>query len=187
MTLDTRPAFDTATVKAQFPLLQHEIDGAPLHYLDSANTSQKPAAVIEAMTRFTETSYAPINRSAYRLAAEATDAYEAARAKVARFINARAADEVVFTKNATEAVNLVAYALSAPGRSPSLQVRDGDEVLITEMEHHANLVPWQQLCERTGATLRWLDVTPEGLRLIELAPDVTEDEVRAKTEPLVLS
>ena len=99
-----------AAVKAQFPLLRRTIDGAPLHYLDSANTSQKPQCVIDAMTHFTETSYAPINRSAYRLAAEATDAYEGARAKVARFVNARHPDEIVFTKNATEALNLVAQS-----------------------------------------------------------------------------
>ena len=104
----TTDTLDVAAVKAQFPILARTIDGAPIHYLDSANTSQKPRAVIDAMTTFTETSYAPINRSAYRLAAEATDAYEQARARVAGFVNAAHPDEIVFTKNATEALNVVA-------------------------------------------------------------------------------
>ena len=130
----------------------------PLIYLDSGATSQKPVQVLDAVRSAYEQHNAAAHRGTHLLGEEATDLYEGARAKVAAFLGARP-DEVVFTKNATEAVNLVAYALSAPGQ---LQVRAGDEVLITEMEHHANLVPWQQLCERTGATLRWLDVTPEG-------------------------
>ena len=149
-------AFDVATIKAQFPLLQRTIDGRPIHYLDSANTSQKPAAVIDAMTRFTETSYAPINRSAYRLAAEATDAYEAARAKVARFINARDADEVVFTKNATEALNVVIQSWGGAHLHP------GDVVVLTELEHHANIVPWHILAQRTGIELRWIPIDHSG-------------------------
>ena len=149
-------AFDVATIKAQFPLLQRTIDGRPIHYLDSANTSQKPVAVIDAMTRFTETSYAPINRSAYRLAAEATDAYEAARAKVARFINARDADEVVFTKNATEALNVVIQSWGGAHLHP------GDVVVLTEIEHHANIVPWHILAQRTGIELRWIPIDHSG-------------------------
>ena len=149
-------AFDVATIKAQFPLLRRTIDGRPIHYLDSANTSQKPAAVIEAMTRFTETSYAPINRSAYRLAAEATEAFEAARAKVARFINARAADEVVFTKNATEALNVVIQSWGGAHLHP------GDVVVLTELEHHANIVPWHILAQRTGIELRWIPIDHSG-------------------------
>jgi cysteine desulfurase/selenocysteine lyase len=154
---------DTAAVKAQFPLLQRRIDGAPLHYLDSANTSQKPRCVIDAMTSFTETSYAPINRSAYRLAAEATDAYEAARAKVARFVNARHADEVVFTKNATEALNVVAQSW---GRA---NLAAGDVVVLTHLEHHANIVPWHMLAAERGIELRWIPLTADGrLDLTEL-------------------
>src|SRR5918993_6136727 len=166
MTVDvTTPAgtLDTAAVKAQFPLLQRRIDGAPLHYLDSANTSQKPRCVIDAMTRFTETTYAPINRSAYRLAAEATDAYEGARAKVARFVNAGAADEIVFTKNATEALKLVAPAW---GRA---NLQAGDVVVLTHMEHHANVVPWHQLHDELGIEVRWIPVRSDGhLDLTEL-------------------
>ena len=157
MTVDvSTTALDTAAVKAQFPLLRRQIDGAPLHYLDSANTSQKPQCVIDAMSRFTETSYAPINRSAYRLAAEATDAYEAARTKVARFVNARQADEIVFTKNATEALNLVAQAW---GRA---NLTDGDVVVLTHMEHHANVVPWHMLVAERGIELRWIPLTDDG-------------------------
>ena len=147
---------DVASVKAQFPLLRRRIDGKPIHYLDSANTSQKPAVVIDAMTRFTETSYAPINRSAYRLAAEATDAFEAARANVARFINAPSADEVVFTKNATEALNLVIQSWGGA------HLRPGDVVVLTELEHHANIVPWHILAQRTGIELRWIPLDAHG-------------------------
>jgi len=157
------PALDTAAVKAQFPLLRRQIDGAPLHYLDSANTSQKPQQVIDAMTHFNETSYAPINRSAYRLAAEATDAYEAARAKVARFVNAAHPDEIVFTKNATEALNLVAQSWGRAHLAP------GDVVVLTHMEHHANIVPWHMLAAERGIELRWIPLTPDGrLDLAEL-------------------
>ena len=148
---------DISAVKAQFPLLQREINGQPLVYLDSANTSQKPRSVIDAMTRFMETSYAPINRSAYLLAAEATDAYEGARKSVQRFINAPRADELIFTKNATEALNLVAYSW---GRA---NLRRGDVVVLTQMEHHANIVPWHMLAAERGIELRWVPLTIDGL------------------------
>ena len=148
---------DTAAVKAQFPLLQREINGQPLVYLDSANTSQKPRSVIDSMTRFMETSYAPINRSAYLLAAEATDAYEGARKAVQRFINAPLADELIFTKNATEALNLVAYSW---GRA---NLQRGDVVVLTQMEHHANIVPWHMLAAERGIELRWVPLTIDGL------------------------
>ena len=147
---------DATALKQRFPLLLKEIDDAPIHYLDSANTSQKPREVIEAMTAFTETSYAPINRSAYRLAADATDAYEGARAKVAGFVNARHADEIVFTKNATEALNLVAQSWGGA------HLTAGDVVVVTEMEHHANVVPWHIMAARQGIELRWLPITPDG-------------------------
>ena len=148
---------DISAVKAQFPLLQREINGRPLVYLDSANTSQKPRSVIDAMTRFMETSYAPINRSAYLLAAEATDAYEGARKSVQRFINAPRADELIFTKNATEALNLVAYSW---GRA---NLQRGDVVVLTQMEHHANIVPWHMLAAERGIELRWVPLTIDGL------------------------
>ncbi|MGB8858703.1 MAG: SufS family cysteine desulfurase [Ilumatobacteraceae bacterium] len=149
-------ALDVATIKQQFPLLQREINGAPLVYLDSANTSQKPQVVIDAMSRFMEQSYAPINRSAYSLAAEATDFYEGARTKVQHFINARRAHEVVFTKNATESLNLLAYAW---GRA---NLRAGDVVVLTHMEHHANIVPWHMLAAEKGIVLRWVPLTTDG-------------------------
>ena len=147
---------DIAAIKRQFPLLQRELNGAPLVYLDSANTSQKPQVVIDAMTTFMEHSYAPINRSAYQLAAEATDAFEGARSKVRRFINARRDHEVVFTKNATESLNLVAYSW---GRA---NLGEGDVVVLTQMEHHANIVPWHMLVAERGIQLRWIPLTSDG-------------------------
>ena len=150
-------SLDTASIKAQFPLLQREINGQPLVYLDSANTSQKPRSVIDSMTKFMETSYAPINRSAYQLAAEATEAYEGARKAVQRFINAPRADELIFTKNATEGLNLVAYSW---GRA---NLKRGDVVLLTQMELHANIVPWHMLAAERGIELRWVPLTIDGL------------------------
>ena len=150
-------SLDTAAIKAQFPLLQREINGLPLVYLDSANTSQKPRSVMDSMTKFMETSYAPINRSAYQLAAEATDAYEDARKAVQRFINAPRADELIFTKNATEGLNLVAYSW---GRA---NLKRGDVVVLTQMEHHANIVPWHMLAAERGIELRWVPLTIDGL------------------------
>ena len=158
----TSAHLDVEAIRADFPALARTVrNGKPLIYLDSGATSQKPVQVLDAVRSAYEQHNAAAHRGTHLLGEEATDLYEGARATVAAFLAARP-DEVVFTKNATEAVNLVAFALSAPGRNPDLQVQAGDEVLITEMEHHANLVPWQQLCERTGATLRWLDVTREG-------------------------
>jgi cysteine desulfurase/selenocysteine lyase len=154
--MTTTHTLDVAAIKQQFPLLQREINGAPLVYLDSANTSQKPQVVIDAMSTFMEHSYAPINRSAYGLAAEATDAFEGARTKVQRFINARRAHEVLFTKNATESLNLVAYAW---GRA---NLQAGDVVVLTHMEHHANIVPWHMLVAEKGIVLRWVPLTADG-------------------------
>ena len=147
---------DVAAIKAQFPLLQRELRGAPIVYLDSANSSQKPQVVIDAMSHFMEHSYAPINRSAYQLAAEATDAYEDAREKARRFVNARRAHEVIFTKNATEALNVVAATW---GRA---NLHQGDVVVLTEMEHHANIVPWHMLAAEKGIVLRWVPLTADG-------------------------
>jgi cysteine desulfurase/selenocysteine lyase len=149
-------ALDVAAVRDHFPILSRQIDGQPIVYLDSANTAQKPREVIDAMVRFTETAYAPINRSAYRLAAEATDAYEAARATAQRFINARRAHELVFTKNATESLNLV---VGSWGRA---NLQAGDVVVLTHMEHHANIVPWHMLAAERGIQLRWVPLTPDG-------------------------
>jgi len=147
----------TDAVRKEFPLLaERMIDDARVVYLDSGNTAQKPRRVIDAMTEFMETTYAPINRSSYRLAGEATDAYEGGRKAIARFINAPSADEVIFTKNASEALNLVAMAW---GRT---NLAAGDVVVLTEMEHHANIVPWQMLAQERGIEIRWIGLTDDG-------------------------
>ena len=149
-------AFDQTAVRKDFPILSREIDGKPLVYLDSGNTSQKPQRVIDAMSHFQEHTYAPINRSSYRLAGEATDAYEKGRVAVARLINAPSVDEVVFTKNATEAMNLIAQAW---GRA---NLGEGDVVVLTEMEHHANIVPWLMLVQERKIQIRWVPLTADG-------------------------
>ncbi|MGI8332046.1 cysteine desulfurase [Actinomadura scrupuli] len=160
-------------LKKDFPLLSRTVRGGrPLVYLDSGATSQKPRQVLDAEREFYEVRNAAVHRGAHQLAEEATDAFEDARATVARFIGADPG-EVVFTKNTTESINLVAYALSnaatAGPEAARFVVGPGDEVLVSEMEHHANLVPWQQLCLRTGATLRWFGITDDGrLDLSEL-------------------
>jgi cysteine desulfurase / selenocysteine lyase len=158
--------FDPEVVRKDFPILSRTVrNDAPLVYLDSGATSQKPRQVLDAVRDAYELHNAAAHRGTHLLGEEATDLYEGARAKVAAFIGASSPDEVVFVKNATEAVNLVAYSMSnasALGGPERFRVLPGDEILITELEHHANLVPWQQLCERTGATLRWLGVTPDG-------------------------
>ena len=147
---------DIARVQADFPILSRELNGRRLVYLDSANSSQKPRQVIDAMSRFMEYSYSPINRSAYQLAVESTDAYEGARSKVCAFINAPRDHEVIFTKNATEALNLVAYSW---GRT---NLAAGDVVVLTHMEHHANIVPWHMLAAERGIVLRWVELTADG-------------------------
>ncbi|MFJ9930634.1 cysteine desulfurase [Streptomyces misionensis] len=150
-------AFDVDALRKDFPILGRTLaSGAPLVYLDSGATTQKPLAVLDAEREFYLTRNAAVHRGAHQLAGEATEAYEDARHTVARFIGA-ADDEVVFTKNTTEGINLVAYALGNAGR-----IGPGDRIVVTEMEHHANLVPWQQLAERTGATLDWFGLTDDG-------------------------
>ena len=157
---------DVAALRADFPILSRTVrDGKPLVYLDSGATSQRPTQVLDAERRFLETSNAAVHRGAHQLAEEATDAYEYARARTAEFVGT-SPEELVFTKNATEGINLVAYAMSnaatAGPEAKRFVVGPGDEIVITEMEHHANLVPWQQLCQRTGATLKWFSVNDEG-------------------------
>jgi cysteine desulfurase/selenocysteine lyase len=157
---------DVAALRADFPILSRTVrDGKPLVYLDSGATSQRPVQVLDAERRFLETSNAAVHRGAHQLAEEATDAFEAARARIAEFVGADAG-ELAFTKNATEGLNLVAYAMSnsatAGPEAARFVVGPGDEIVVTEMEHHANLVPWQQVCQRTGATLRWFGVTEDG-------------------------
>ena len=181
---------ELARIRADFPILSRTVrDGRPLVYLDSGATSHKPRQVLDAERDFYERTNAAVHRGAHQLSEEGTDAYESARARIAAFIGARP-EQIVFTRNATEALNLVAYAFSnataggggsasgagmppsrpadpthAPGADPApsrFHIGPGDEVLVTEMEHHANLVPWQELCRRTGATLRWIPVTSDG-------------------------
>jgi cysteine desulfurase / selenocysteine lyase len=157
---------DVEAIRKDFPILGRTVrDGKPLVYLDSGATSQRPLQVLDAERTFLETSNASVHRGAHQLAEEATEAYEGARERVARFVGVTA-DEVVFTKNATEGVNLVAYAMSNSSTSGPEAARfklgPGDEIVVTEMEHHANLVPWQQVAERTGATLRWFGITDDG-------------------------
>ena len=174
-------ASELAAVRADFPLLAQRGAGErPLVYLDSAATSQKPDVVLDAEQDFYLNRNAAVHRGAHQLAEEATEAFEAARADVAGLVGARP-DEVVWTTNATAAINLVAYAMSnaTAGRGGRTAQRftlaPGDEVVVTEAEHHANLVPWQELCARTGATLRWIGVADDGrLRTDELATVVTD-------------
>jgi cysteine desulfurase/selenocysteine lyase len=149
--------FDVARIRADFPIFEREVNGHPLVYLDSANTSQKPRQVLEIMRVHNERHNGNVSRSVHTLGTEATSAYEEARAKIAAFVNAGTPDEIVFTKNSTEALNLVAHSAGQ-----MLALKPGDEIVISEMEHHSNIVPWQLLCERTGATLRWFGITEDG-------------------------
>jgi cysteine desulfurase / selenocysteine lyase len=168
---------DVERVRKDFPILDRRLAGdRPLVYLDSANTSQKPRAVLDALADHYERHNANVARALHQLGEEATAAYEGARDMVAAFIGAPSRDEVVFTKNASEALNLVANTLaSGLADDPGYRLGPGDEVVITEMEHHSNIVPWQLACQRTGATLRWFGLTDEGrLDLSNLDELVTE-------------
>jgi cysteine desulfurase/selenocysteine lyase len=154
--------FDALAIRKDFPIFQRTIrDGKRLVYLDSGATSQKPEIVIEAESDFYRLHNAAVHRGAHQLAEEATDIYEGARATVAKFIGANE-DEVVFTKSATESLNLISYAMGNAPAGNRFHLGSGDGIVVTEMEHHANLIPWQQLAARTGATLSWFEVTPEG-------------------------
>lgn len=171
---------DTTAVRADFPILSRTVrDGRPLVYLDSGATSQRPLQVLDAERTFLTDYNAPVHRGAYQIAEEATDAYEDARDAIARFVGARG-HEIAFTKNATEALNEVAFILGDP-RSGDLAVGEGDEIVISEVEHHANLVPWQELALRTGATLRWYSATEDG-RI-----DLDSLELSEKTKVVALS
>jgi cysteine desulfurase/selenocysteine lyase len=165
-----RAALDAAALRADFPILRREIHGRPLVYLDSASSSQKPQVVIDAMSAYYEQHNANVHRGIYTVAEEATAAYEAARVTVARFINAPDSHELVWTRNATEAINLVAYSW---GRR---NVGRGDQIILTEMEHHANLVPWQLLVQEVDGDLEFIPITDEGV----LRLDVFEVLLRLK-------
>lgn len=180
---------DVDAVKKDFPVLSRTVrNERPLVYLDTAATSQKPRQVLDAERHFYETSNAAVHRGAHQLAEEATEAYEGARATIAAFIGA-SADDVIFTRNATESLNLMAYAFSnatakaafgspLPEGAERFILAPGDEIVVTEMEHHANLIPWQELCAKTGAILRWIPITDEGRLDLEQMSSVVSDRTR---------
>ena len=157
-------SFSPALIRQDFPIFERTVrEGKKLVYLDSGATSQKPHSVIEAESGFYRLHNAAVHRGAHQLAEEATDAYENARLIVANFLNAPgSSDEIIFTKNATESLNLLAYSMGNAESTNRFALKTGDRIVVSEMEHHANLIPWQQLCARTGAELAWFSVTPEG-------------------------
>ena len=178
---------DVARIRKDFPILQRTVrNERPLVYLDSAATSQKPTAVLDAEREFYETANAAVHRGAHQLAEEATDAYESARATIAGFVGGQA-DELVFTKNATESLNLAAYAFSnasakaahgSDDQDARFIVGPGDSIVVTQMEHHANLVPWQEVCAKTGASLRWIGVTDDGRLDLDELDAVVDDTTK---------
>ncbi len=171
---------DVAAIRADFPILAARVNEQPLVYLDSAATAQKPLQVLDAERDFLLHRNAAVHRGAHTLAGEATEEFEDARAVVSAFIGADA-DEIVWTSNATEAINLVAYALSnasTSSRYGRLAVRSGDEIVITERDHHANIIPWQQLAQRTGATVRYLPVDDDGTLRMELLDQLVTERTR---------
>ncbi|HWL34780.1 MAG TPA: cysteine desulfurase [Frankiaceae bacterium] len=164
---------DVARLRKDFPILSREVNGRPLVYLDSAASSQRPQAVLDAMNDYYEHHHANVHRGIYALAEEATALYEGARDTVAAFVNAYDRSEVVFTKNSTEALNLLARSVGDSGR-----IKPGDEIVVTEMEHHSNIVPWQMLAERTGATVRWIGITDEGRLDLSGLDDIVNERTR---------
>ena len=190
MSVATSPStIDVQRVREDFPILDRSVrGGGRLVYLDSAATTQKPLAVLDAERDYYLTSNAAVHRGAHQLAEEATEAFEGARSRIAEFVGARP-DEVVFTRNATESLNLMAYAFSnatakaahgapLPSGAERFVLREGDEILVTEMEHHANLVPWQEVCAKTGAVLRWIPLTPEGRLDLSALDDLVTERTR---------
>src|SRR2546423_7889397 len=165
------PRYDVGHVRKDCPIRDRLINGRPLVYLDSANTSQKPRQVLDVMREHYERHNANVARSVHTLGTESTTAYETARAKVAAFIGAGSPDEIVFTKNSTEAINLVAHSFGS-------RLGPGDEIVISELEHHSNIVPWQMLCERTGATLRWFRVTDAGRLDLSNLDEIVNERTR---------
>jgi cysteine desulfurase / selenocysteine lyase len=166
-----RTSLDVNAIRADFPILQRRVHGRPLVYLDNAATTQKPRAVIDRLVRYYEEENANIHRGVHTLSVEATDAYDAARDRVRQFLNAADAREIVFVRGATEAINLVARSFGGT------QIRQGDEIVVSEMEHHSNIVPWQMICEERGATLRVVPITDSG----EFSLDAYEQLLNART------
>ncbi|MGW0480146.1 cysteine desulfurase [Nonomuraea sp. NPDC003214] len=174
----TSTSLDVERIRKDFPVLSRELPGGrPLVYLDSGNSSQKPTSVVETMREHLAMHYSNVGRAMHVLGSESTEAYESARDKVAAFVGAPSRDEVVFTKNASEALNLVAYSFGNPAcADPRFTLGPGDEIVISEMEHHSNIVPWQMLAQRTGATLKWFGVTDEGR--LDLADGVVTERTK---------
>ena len=171
------PAFDVEKARADFPILARQVYGKPLVYLDSGASAQKPRAVLEAMTNFAESGYANVHRGVHYLSATATDAYESARRTVQKFLHAAREEEIVFTKGGTEAINLVSYSFLAP------RIQPGDEIVLSVMEHHSNIVPWHFLRERHGAVLRWVDVGDDG----SLDVEAVDAAIGAKTRLVAIT
>ena len=173
----TEGAYDVEAIRADFPILTTEMRGKPLIFLDSAASAQKPSVVLDAMHEFHSHGYASVHRGVYQLSADATRRFEAVREKGRRFLGAADEREIIFLRNATEAINLVAYSWG------EMNVDAGDEIVISEMEHHANIVPWQILCERKGARLRVAPIDDDGV----LDRDALRDLLGARTKLLALS
>ena len=165
-------SYSVSDVRADFPVLSREVNGVPLAYLDSAASAQKPNQVIDAEAEFYRHGYAAVHRGIHTLSAEATQRMENVRAQAAGFLNARSAEELVFVRGTTEAINLVANSWG------SSQIRSGDNIIITMMEHHANIVPWQMLCERTGAELRVIPLNPDGTLQLDVWRELLDDRTR---------
>jgi cysteine desulfurase/selenocysteine lyase len=173
------PAFDAARARLDFPILRQEIKGKPLVYLDNAATSQKPQQVIDAISNYYARHNANVHRGVHTLSVRATELYEGAREKARAFVNAGAASEIVFVRGTTEAINLVAWSFG------QARVKSGDEVLITAMEHHSNIVPWQMLCARAGATLKVLPMSRDGDLLMDELPRMLNERTRIVAVPHV--
>lgn len=171
------PPFDVAAIRRDFPILDQQVNGKPLVYLDNAASSQRPRQVIDAISRYYEHDHANVHRGVHTLSQRATDAFEGARDTVHRFINARTSKEVIFTRGTTEAINLVAQSFIRP------RIKSGDEILISHLEHHANIVPWQLVCEQTGAALKVIPMTLSG----ELDFAAFEQLIGPKTKLLALA
>jgi cysteine desulfurase / selenocysteine lyase len=171
MTTVQQPMIRSAEdIRRDFPILARQVHGKPLVYLDSTSSSQKPLAVIEAMSAYYETTHANVHRGVYEISEEATSKMERARVKMARFINARQSKQVIFTRNTTESINLVAYSWGYAN------IKAGDLIVLTEMEHHSNLVPWQLLAQRTGARLEFVPVTDDGLLQLEVYEQLLQQQ-----------
>jgi len=171
-TAESLPAADLSDCRADFPALNQEVNGVPLVYLDSAASSQAPAAVIDAVARYQRSDHANVHRGVHTLSHRATEAFEGARQRIAAFINARSSSEIVFTRGTTEAINLVAQSFARPALGP------GDKILITHLEHHSNIVPWQMVCEQTGADLAVAPIDDRGELLIDEFMNMLDERVR---------